>query len=225
MRVSFQSSRVRVDIDYITLAWWMKFTRIYNIHFVCLKANSIWSWSTYHHQRYRRLASGDLWYYDMAEASILCIVSLVKSLASSSSILKYSSTQLLPPELLGTSHALISLHCRGSSTTLSISCTRKCRSSDFIAGGVLVSACRTSVSLLHITFGRKKPGVARISGIFRVRLSLSMWWKAVIPRWPLQSYQKKSLNFCSRTYSPMFTCWPFLELQAVFESPKCIARR
>ena len=112
--------------------------------------------------------------YGMAEASILCIVSLIKSLASSSSILKYSSTQLLPPELLGTSHALISLHCRGSSTTLSISCTRDCRSSDFIAGGVLVSACRTSISLLHITFGRKKPGVARISGIFRVRLSLSM---------------------------------------------------
>jgi hypothetical protein len=66
-----------------------------------------------------------------------------------------------------------------SSMALSSSWTRDRRaSSDWIAGGVPVSACSTLISLPHIAFS----GVARISGMLRVRGSWSMFWKTLIPR-------------------------------------------
>ena len=105
--------------------------------------------------------------------------------------------------------------CRSSSfRSFVISWTRDCRSSDLITGEMLLSACNAAIPLPQTSFGFFKPGVTRMSGMFRVRRSWSMCWKAAIPRWPLRettTKKVKNLKFRSvivgRTYSPMFWWW------------------
>ena len=78
-----------------------------------------------------------------------------------------------------------------SSIVLLISWTRDCSSSDLTTGGVLLSACNATISLPQISSGWLKPGVVRISGMFCVRGSWSMCWKAAIPRRPLRGTTNK----------------------------------
>ena len=121
------------------------------------------------------------------------------------------------------------------STTVAMSWTRDCRSFlDLIKGEMLLRVCNATISLLQTSFGCFKPGVTRMSGMFCVRRSWSICWKAAIPRWPLRretTTNKKVNKFEFRsvivggTYSPIFWWWSFFELQPFFESLKCIARR
>ena len=85
-----------------------------------------------------------------------------------------------------------------------------------------MSACSTQSPYSKSPFGWLKPGVARTSGILRVRGSWSMCWK-IIPRRPLRGQRHKSQQFgfrsvmVGRTYSPVFRHRSFFALQAVCE--------
>ena len=121
---------------------------------------------------------------------------------------------------------LSSLNFASSTTLLTSSCRS---SSDLFVSALPVSVFRIRISLPQTFFGCPKFGVSRISGIFWVRGSWSMCRKAAMPRWPLER-SKSTVWFgfspydC-RTHNPIFSCRSFFELQAAFESFKCIPER
>ena len=92
------------------------------------------------------------------------------------------------------SYSHVDLQVFAPSMALVISWTRDCRSSDLIMGEMLLSTCNAAISLPQTSFGCFKPGVTRMSGMFRIHRSWSMCWKAAIPRWPLQGTTTKKVK-------------------------------